>query len=74
MWDAVEADFQRDYGIDLVEQIDRMSWRRFKTLLANVSPFGAIAGKAEELRSKPDSDEESDRAQADAFFSSMLYK
>ena len=72
----MEADFQRDYGIDLVEQLDTLSWRKFKILLTNVNPYGAIASKTEELRGKPDDeeDEETGKAQADAFFSMMLSK
>lgn len=76
MWDAVEADFLRDYGIDLMEQIDGMSWRRFTVLFRNLSPFGAVASRAQELRKKPDPDEEvseeQGRAQAAAFFASIL--
>ena len=33
----VEADFQREYGIDLSKEIDNMSWRRFVVLLQNLS-------------------------------------
>lgn len=76
MWDAVEADFQRDYGIDLMEQIDLMSWRRFVALFRNLSPYGVAAARAEELRKKPQEDEEiseeDGRAQAAAFFASIL--
>ena len=74
MWDAVEADFLRDYGIDLVEQLDVMSWRRFTTLFRNLSPFGAIANRADELRQQQEQEAEagSDESQATAFFSHML--
>ena len=34
----------REYGIDLMERIDGMSWRRFSALARNLSPFGAAAG------------------------------
>ena len=73
MWDAVEADFQRDYGIDLMEQIDKISWRRFTALFRNLSPYGAVATRADELR---DQEEEAEavntEAQATAFFSKVL--
>lgn len=72
----MEADFLRDYGIDLMEQIDQMSWRRFVALFRNISPYGATAARAEELRKKPQLDdeisEEDGRKQATAFFASML--
>lgn len=32
----IEASFQAVYGIDLMEEIDYMSWRRFLTLLVNM--------------------------------------
>lgn len=71
MWDAVEADFQRDYGIDLMEQLDIMSWRKFVSLFRNLSPFGAVANRADELREE-EADAETDKAQATAFFANML--
>lgn len=51
-----------------------MSWRRFVTLFKNLSPFGAAASRIEELKKKPDEEisEEEGKAQAAAFFSSML--
>ena len=76
IWDAVEADFLRDYGIDLMEQLDQMSWRRFTVLFRNLSPYGASASRAEELRRHPQADdkisEEDGRKQAAAFFASIL--
>jgi hypothetical protein len=33
----VEADFQREYGIDLMASLDSMSWRRFVVLLGGLS-------------------------------------
>lgn len=36
-WGAVEADFQREYGIDLLAGLDGMSWRRFLVLLQGLS-------------------------------------
>jgi len=72
MWDAVEADFMRDYGIDLVEQLDVMSWRRFTSLFRNLSPYGAVAMRADDLREEQQAEAKSDEAQATAFFSKML--
>jgi hypothetical protein len=36
-WGYVEADFQREYHIDLSKELTRMGWRRFKTLLRGLS-------------------------------------
>ena len=36
---CIEADFQREYGIDLLTS--DMSWRRFRTLYAGLSPRSA---------------------------------
>ena len=33
----IEADFQREYNIDLSESLSRISWRRFATLLQGLS-------------------------------------
>lgn len=59
----------RDYGIDLMEQIDRMSWRRFVSLARNLSPFGAAARRAEQLRLE--GKDENDERRAAAFFAEM---
>jgi hypothetical protein len=34
----LEADFQREYGIDLSRSLARISWRRFCALVAGFSP------------------------------------
>lgn len=69
----MEADFERDYGIDLVEQLDKMSWRRFRILLRNINPYGAVAMRMDETKNEPeDEDPETDKARADAFFSRIL--
>lgn len=70
----MEADFLRDYGINLVEQIDSMSWRRFTALFRNLSPYGAVASRVEEMKRKPKEDitVEEGRSQAAAFFASVL--
>ncbi|MCR5006940.1 MAG: bacteriophage Gp15 family protein [Clostridiales bacterium] len=64
----------RDYGIDLVEQIDVISWRKFAALFRNLSPYGATAARIEEMKRKPKEDqtEEEGRSQAAAFFASVL--
>lgn len=36
-WSLIEADFQREYGINLAEDIGAMSWRRFSILLKGLS-------------------------------------
>lgn len=70
----MEADFLRDYGINLVEQIDTMSWRRFTALFRNLSPYGAVASRVEEMKRKPPEEltVEEGRSQAAAFFASVL--
>ena len=72
MWSAVEADFLRDYQIDLVEQIDRISWRRFLVLLNNLSPKGAVAVQLLAKHNDDDSTPEDDKAAADAFFAQVV--
>ncbi len=58
----------RDYGIDLAERIDGMSWRQFANLARNLSPFGATAARARELRADTEQDDE---GRAAAFFAEM---
>lgn len=36
-WAIIEADFQREYGLNLVEALPQMSWRRFIVLLNALS-------------------------------------
>ena len=67
IWDAVEADFQRDYGMDLLRELDYMSWRRFQVLLRHLSPFGAVARALEEERARGAEGQEA----AAAFFEGM---
>ena len=72
VWDAIEADFLRDYGIRLAEQIDSMTWRQFSVLLHNLTPDGAVAARVrEELERAKDSPED-DEAAATDFFTSVL--
>lgn len=72
VWDAIEADFLRDYGIDLVKQLKSMTWRRFLVLLNNLSPYGAVATRIHELKEKQESTPETDETAANAFFSSIV--
>lgn len=37
-FDVIEADFQREYRIDLAAEVWWMPWRRFIVLLRNLSP------------------------------------
>lgn len=51
-----------------------MSWRRFTALFRNLSPYGAVASRIEEMKRKPKEDltEDEGRNQAAAFFASVL--
>ena len=73
IWDAIEADFLRDYGIDLVEQIGTLTWRRFLVLMNNLSPNGAVAVR---IRAASDNETETteneDEQAANLFFSSVV--
>lgn len=46
----VESDFQREYRIDLVNDIGRLSWRRFTALLRGLGPNSASAYRVQERR------------------------
>lgn len=75
IWDAVEADFERDYGIDLMKQLDVMSWRRFLVLLNNLNPHGAVASSIRAKNDETDLENRTDKeeeAAANAFFSSLV--
>ena len=72
IWDAVEADFLRDYGIRLVEQLDQMTWRLFKVLMDNLSPNGAVAVRIRALNDHPEEDAGDDEAAANDFFASVM--
>ncbi|MBR6982136.1 MAG: hypothetical protein IKH75_01160 [Ruminococcus sp.] len=76
IWDAIEADFLRDYRIALVEQLDTMSWRLFLVLLNNLNPYGAVSAaiRAKEDKNNDDNEtnDEQDKKDADKFFTSML--
>jgi hypothetical protein len=75
IWDAIEADFLRDYGILLMEQLDSMSWRLFLALLNNLNPYGAVSAQIRAEEDKSDDKEQNpdqDRQDADKFFTSMI--
>lgn len=72
IWDAVEADFLRDYHISLMEQIDSMTWRLFLVLLNNLSPNGAVAVRIRAENEKKETDAKTDEQAANAFFSSIV--
>lgn len=42
-WPAIEADFRREYRLDLATELERMSWRRFLVLLRGLSSLSATA-------------------------------
>ncbi|MBQ9309188.1 MAG: hypothetical protein IJ229_14800 [Clostridia bacterium] len=63
----MEADFQREYGMDLTREIGQLSCRRFLILLRGLSPGGAVARKLEQLGREGDDGETG----AAAFFSAM---
>lgn len=66
----MEADFLREYGIDLMEQMESMTWRRFLCLTKNLSAQSAVAGRARTLHGmQPEEKEEKSRAAA--FFAGM---
>lgn len=71
IWDSIEADFQRDYGIDLSIELEKMTWRRFETLLHNISPYGAVSMRLEEAGKKEKLKQEDEKLQADGFFRSI---
>ena len=75
IWDAVEADFERDYSINLMEHIDKMSWRRFLVLLNNLNPHGAVAAMIQSMNNTDNIEErteaEEEKAASD-FFSSLM--
>lgn len=59
MWAYVEADFRRDYGIRLCDELPNMSWREFQVLLQGLSPWGAVATNYESMAEKARLEEES---------------
>lgn len=60
----IEADFQREYGMDLIEQLDQgLSWRRFLVLLGHFGPDSVTVFSL----SSPSEDVIKDEKQADEF-------
>lgn len=44
-WALVEADFAREYGIDLVTELPRLTLRRFMVLVRGLGPASAVASR-----------------------------
>ena len=44
-WALVEADFMREYGIDLVTDLPRLTLRRFMVLVRGLGPGSAVANR-----------------------------
>lgn len=46
MWEAIEADFHREYGFDMSRPgaLKSVSWRWFVTRLRRLSPDAAVRG------------------------------
>lgn len=61
----------RDYGIDLVEQLDNMTWRRFWALLNGLSATGAVAIRIRR-ENETDTDTGTGEEAANAFFASVV--
>ena len=66
VWGYIEADFRRDYGIRLVDELPRMSWREFTVLLSGLSPHGAVAAHYDEELKKQREEEERARGKPSA--------
>lgn len=50
-WASVEADFLREYQIDLAVALEDMTWRRFMILLRGLSPNSATVVRIHSTRS-----------------------
>ena len=75
VWAYIEADFRRDYGIRLVDELSRMSWREFCVLLDGLSPYGSLATNYERLLKEQEANEpkseDEQRSSADRFWQSV---
>ncbi len=71
LFDALEADFLRDYGIDLVKALPEMTWRRFLVLTHNLSPYGAAAMRLQEMTERAPKGEAAEKRAAERFFTSV---
>lgn len=58
IWEYIEADFRRDYGIILSRDLPHMSWREFLVLCHGLSPMGAVALHYKEARKEQQIEEE----------------
>jgi len=41
-WVFIETDFRREYGIDLVTDLEKMSWRKFWAYIRGLSANSAL--------------------------------
>ncbi|MCE5343738.1 MAG: hypothetical protein LLF96_09200 [Eubacteriales bacterium] len=71
IWDAIEADFRRDYGIILRDSITVMSWREFLVLLTNLNPRGAVSVRVQTEKDEIGNDPVEDEAAASSFFAGI---
>ena len=58
VWGYIEADFRRDYQINLVQSLPLMSWREFNVLLNGLNPYGALASHYDSALKKQREEEE----------------
>lgn len=72
IWAAIEADFQRDYGLDLPRELPRMSWRRFKTLLAGLGPDSAAARAQLWLMERAEPPDEGESQRRERVFTDLI--
>lgn len=68
-WRLIEADFKREYQIDLVREIRTMSWRYFLTLLTGLSSKSRFMMKLHEEQEQ--SKDMIDDGEAMALFGSL---
>lgn len=52
-WGFLEADFAREYGLDLMRAAQTMSWRRFLVLVRGLSSRSAYREWRQSERQKP---------------------
>ena len=67
VWDALEADFLRDYGLELTRALPDMTWRQFLAYARNLRADGAVHARLRATR-----DTEDERQRAAEFFSSIV--
>ena len=55
-----------------MQQLAKMSWRRFLVLCRNLSPYGAVAARISQQRTEEPENEMDARQAAEEFFSSVV--